>query len=117
MVALEHAFDHMKAIAQAGWRSPPSHPDLEPAHEALMLREHFTEMLRLESVRQEPADFRRLLQDSEQAAQALEVALRQLPPAAGQPQPPDSLKKHVGLIAANCKKCHETYRDIPLGEK
>jgi protein tyrosine phosphatase (PTP) superfamily phosphohydrolase (DUF442 family) len=46
MVHLEHTQDRLNQIAAAEWKSPESHPDLDPAHEALLLREHFTEMLR-----------------------------------------------------------------------
>jgi protein tyrosine phosphatase (PTP) superfamily phosphohydrolase (DUF442 family) len=117
MVALEHTHDHLTAIAAAGWRVPESHPDLEPAHEALLLREHFTELLRADYVQQQPDTFRDLLRDSETAAQELENELRKWQLAKGRPMPPESLQPSADRIAANCKRCHQKYRDIPLGEK
>lgn len=117
MVALEHTHDHMKEIAAAGWRTPPAHPDLEPAHEALLLREHFTELLRADDVRREPAEFQELLRSSEQAAQELEDGLRAWQSASDQTQPPQSLGRSMERITVMCKSCHEKYRDVPLGEK
>jgi protein tyrosine phosphatase (PTP) superfamily phosphohydrolase (DUF442 family) len=117
MVALEHTHDHLKAIAAASWRVPPEHPDLDPAHEALLLREHFTELLRGDYVQKQPKAFRDLLQDSETAAQELETELRQWQLAQAQQTPPESLSRAADRIAANCKTCHQKYRDIPLGEK
>ena len=46
MVVLEQFHGRVAAIAQAGWRAPAEHPDLDPAHQALLLREQFTELLR-----------------------------------------------------------------------
>jgi len=76
MVAMGHTHEHLKQIAAAGWQSPPNHPDLSPAHEALLMREQFTELLRTAEVQQEPKEFRGLLEASEKAAQELEDALR-----------------------------------------
>jgi rhodanese-related sulfurtransferase len=117
MVALEDTHEHMTAIAAAGWRVPESHPDLEPAHEALLLREHFTELLRADDVREKPEAFRDLLRDSETAAQELEDELRKWQLANDQPTPPESVQRSADRIAANCKTCHQKYRDVPLGEK
>ncbi|WP_197455935.1 protein-tyrosine phosphatase family protein [Stieleria neptunia] len=119
MVAMGHTHDHLKLIAEAGWRSPPDHPDLHPAHQALLMREHFTELLRSEEVLGEPDAFRQSLRDSEQAAEALEVALRAwaaTSPAADAP-PPESVQRHAAAISANCKACHRQFRDVPLSEK
>lgn len=117
MVAMGHTHDHLKLIAAAGWRSPPDHPDLSPAHEALLMREHFTEMLRTDYVQSEPSAFVEYLRESEAAAQELEDALRAWTPSATDAQPPRSVQQAMGKITSNCKACHEQYRDIPLSEK
>jgi protein tyrosine phosphatase (PTP) superfamily phosphohydrolase (DUF442 family) len=109
MVALEHTHDHLKQVAAAGWQAPPRHPDIAPAHEALLLREHFAEMLRTDAVKAEPDKFQALLRDSEAAAQELENALK-----AGQA---DQARQALARVSANCKSCHITYRDVPLSEK
>src|SRR5262249_23423023 len=76
MVAVDQHWDHVKAVRAAGWKAPESDPDLDPAHEALQLREHYREAARLESVRSRPEEFRRLLSEAEGAAGGLETALR-----------------------------------------
>ena len=117
MVAIGHTHDHLKTIAAAGWRTPPDHPDLDPAHEVLLLREHFTEMLRTEESRQQPVDFQEMLRDSERDAQEMEDILRKWQATANNETPPKVLGQLSGRITANCKACHEKYRDVPLGEK
>ena len=117
MVAMEHTNDHLKLVAAAGWRSPPEHPDLDPAHEALLMKEHFAELLRTEDVDQQPDEFKQLLRESEEAAQGLEDALRQWQGASASSELPESIERFSTRISANCKACHEQFRDVPLGEK
>jgi cytochrome c556 len=51
------------------------------------------------------------MQGGEQAAAQLEALLHQ------QPQDANKLAAALEAITANCKSCHQTYRDVPLGEK
>jgi protein tyrosine phosphatase (PTP) superfamily phosphohydrolase (DUF442 family) len=39
MVEIDGRWDKLKQIRSAGWRTPASHQDLDPAHEAMQLRE------------------------------------------------------------------------------
>ena len=113
MVELELTHQHVKLIAESNWRAPEKHPDLDPAHEALLLREHFTELLRTEQVKAEPADFKRLLEESERASRKLERLLSEWYANKGnQPFPPE-LSIHTKRIADNCIACHERFRDVP----
>ena len=105
MVALEHTHDQMKQIAANDWTAPAKHPDLDPAHEALLLKEHFAELLRLDDVTTRPAAFQESLRASESAAQQLEDALGQSPPAAA------AAKTALDTITANCTACHREFRD------
>ena len=116
MVEIEHAFDRLQQIKTAGWRSPPDHPDLEPAHEALLLREQFTELLRTPEAGRKPDEFRKLLQTSEHAGKTLEAQLRAWK-SAGYPQPvPKRIGASFERIANDCTACHRKYRDVPLEE-
>jgi len=117
MVNIGHTHDHLKEIAAAGWRGPKQHPDLEPAHEALLLREHFTELLRTDEARQAPDTFQRMLEDSSESARRLEVALRGWRPDTPSAKPPALLNRLSARISANCKACHLSFRDVPLSEK
>ncbi|MEJ7596143.1 MAG: hypothetical protein WKF77_31935 [Planctomycetaceae bacterium] len=114
MVHLEHAQDRIKEIAAAEWKSPESHPDLDPAQEALLLREHFTEMLRTEFVAKESEGFREMLRDSEAAAGELETAIRKWIDAKSPSPVPDSIKLSFDRVSKNCTACHQQYRDVPL---
>ncbi len=114
MVAIEHVHDHLTILAKAGWRPTADHPDLKPAHEALLLREHFTELLRTEAVMAQPDEFRRMIHDSAAAARELETVLE----AGDQgrswmPRAQAAFER----ITAHCTTCHTRFRDVPLSEK
>jgi hypothetical protein len=115
MVALEHTHDHLLKIEAAGWRSPPEHPDLDPAHEALLLREHFTELLRSDEAGEYPEDFRELLRYSEAAARELETGLLDF--AETTEPAPSIIAKSFAQITNNCKTCHAEYRDNPRSQQ
>ena len=117
MVELGHTHDHLELIADANWRTPNNHPDLDPAHEALLLREHFTELLRTPEVQSKPEDFKQMLRESEQAAKSLEDLLSHWQPTSHEPSPPPEVSMQAKRIAENCKACHVSYRDVPLSEK
>ena len=116
MVEIEHRHDHLKQIAQNQWRPLPAHPDLEPAHEALMLREHFTELLRSDDVNDQPAGFQELLREGEQHAQALEDSYRSWE-SKGRPNDLKPIHAALAAVNQNCAACHKQFRDVPLNEK
>ena len=121
MVALEHTHDHLNEIAASGWLAPAAHPDLDPAHEALLLQEHFSELLRTDHVSQQPQKYFDLMKDSEQAAVELTATLRDWHDKAasadlGRTSPPEALSRLSQRITDNCKTCHQTFRDIPRSE-
>ena len=117
MVKLEQTQEHLNLLAAEDWRTPREHPDIEPSHEALLLREQFTELLRTDEVRRQPAAFQELLRDSESAALELEAALTQWKSAAQDSVLPATISKLARRIAENCTNCHVRYRDVPLDEK
>lgn len=117
MVHLEHTQDRVKMIAAAGWKSPPSHPEIIPAQELLLLKEHFTELLRAESLATEPQGFQAMLRESESAATDLEAALANWNDSGAALPIPDALPASFEKIAKNCVACHTQYRDVPLSEK
>ena len=111
MVALEHTHDRLNELSTTDWKATAKDPDADAAHEALLLREHFTELLRTPDVMQQPAGFVKLMQDGEKAAGDLEAQLRQPQPNA------KKLAAALEATTANCKNCHQRFRDVPLGEK
>ena len=117
MVALEKTHDHLKTLSGNGWNPTVKNPDLDPAHEALLLREHFTEMLRTDEVQRQPDEFKKLLRDSEQAAKELETALLAFKHGGDAAKLPKEAPTSFELVTKNCKACHQKFRDIPLREK
>ncbi|MDX1948612.1 MAG: hypothetical protein SFU86_24710 [Pirellulaceae bacterium] len=116
MVEIEHAFDNLKVFQAAGWKPLPKQPALDPAHEALLVKEHYHELLRRPEVRREPASFQQILRDGEKAAESLETALRAWlkAPAA---TPPEEIGRAFTEVDFSCATCHRQFRDVPLGEK
>lgn len=117
MVEIGHTHDRLQQIAKSGWKSPSDHPDLDPAHEALLMSEHFTELLRTESVLNEPDEFRRLLRGSEELAQQLMNRID----ASSVESPSDleraEIENLMASLSTHCTRCHQQFRDIPLNEK
>jgi protein tyrosine phosphatase (PTP) superfamily phosphohydrolase (DUF442 family) len=116
MVEIEHHHDHLEQIANNEWQLLADHPDLASAHEALMLREHFTELLRSDEVKAQPTRFQALMKEAEERAQTLEDLYR----GWESKKPADGLKRlHAAFEAVNqnCAACHKQFRDVPLHEK
>ena len=114
---IEHTHDRLKLVAANGWQPTPEHPDVVPAHEALILREHYTELLRTDHVKAQPEEFQNLTRDSENAGKALEAALLEWKDAGNPAPPPRTIDAAFSVITKKCGECHEAYRDVPLVEK
>lgn len=104
MVEVDVCFDHIKAIRAAGWKTPANQPDLAPAHEALLLVEHYRELARLPDASQFSAEFRRLLAQAERNAESFEKSLRA-----------DKMTAEAAYlkVAQDCQHCHQSQRDRP----
>jgi len=111
MVHVDERFDHLKAAQEAGWKSVPNHPDIDPPHEALMLRELFHEMNRSEDILHRSEDFRERMQQSEEEIQRLEDLLVAWK-TAGHPDPaPAEINTAFKAVGESCKSCHKDWRD------
>jgi hypothetical protein len=104
MVAIDGRWDNLKRVKEAGWKTPPDHPDLDPPHEALQLVEQFREASRLKQSAERSDEFRRWLATVEADATGLERALRTDHAAAD---------KSFAKVGAMCIQCHAKYRDAP----
>ena len=105
MVDVDHRFEHLKAIAAAGWRAPEHHPDLDPPHEAMLLMELLHEINRTPGTSERGEDYARLLISGERAAAALRDALAAKPVRA-----PDAEAAFKSL-SGSCRDCHAAHRD------
>ena len=117
MVDLEQTHERLKLIAKAGWQRPADHPDLDPAHEALLLREHFTELLRTDYVKQEANAFKSILRESEEEARDLERTIHDWSSAPSKNRHLKAIQRLSASISAKCVSCHQKFRDLPLSEK
>ena len=101
MVGVEHAHDHLKLFAGNKWQPIKDQPALEPDHEALLLREHFTELLRSKEVMSKPERYQELMKEGEESAQNMETALKDWV-AAGRPaKTPDSASRRTAPPATS----------------
>lgn len=105
MVRIDQRYEGLLRSRDAGWKTPPDHPDLKPAHEALQLREWFTEMGRTPETRAKPADYRAWQRSSARDAAALETALRARNHARA--------SVFLDRLGATCGACHARYRNVP----
>jgi cytochrome c' len=111
MTAIDETHDHLRAIAAANWQPAADHPDLDPAHEALMLKEHFAELLRTDEVKNKAEPFQQILRETAEASADLESALRTAQTG------PKQLSATLAKVTNNCQACHQQFRDVPLREK
>jgi len=104
MLEIDAAFDHLKAIEKAGWKTPVDHPDLVPAAEAGRLAD-LLRVLADDYAKANPADFAQGLTENGRHASTLEESL-----VAGETDAA-RLSVQFKLVAASCKDCHGKYRD------
>jgi protein tyrosine phosphatase (PTP) superfamily phosphohydrolase (DUF442 family) len=111
MVHIDVRWEHLTLVKKAGWKIPKDHPDLDPPHEALQLMQHYRELARLPAVQKRAADFKAWLKDGEDAAKALETALRR----AVKEKDIDfkAIEKAYEQSHKACAQCHAKYRDVP----
>lgn len=103
MVTIDELYARLKLCQQAGWKSPPGHPDVSPTHEATLLREQFREAVRSETAAGRVDDYLKKLARAEQLAADLGVALK-----GG-----DKALVEAGFqrIGESCSGCHRDYRN------
>ncbi|MCW8131882.1 MAG: cytochrome c [Planctomycetota bacterium] len=112
MVHMDHAFENLKDCKKAGWTTPKDHPDLDPPHEALRLREIWTEVMRTAEFSKRPDDFKAWSKDAENHARDLEDALRAWKKS-GEAKPSEKVESAFKALQQNCNTCHASYRNVP----
>lgn len=103
MVRIDAQFELLLRAQKAGWK--PEGAGQDCAHDALQLRELYTELNRTTDVKRRPPDFRRWMTEGETQARKLEAALRR-----GRTE---EAGMSLGRIAAGCGTCHAKYRNVP----
>jgi protein tyrosine phosphatase (PTP) superfamily phosphohydrolase (DUF442 family) len=103
MAGVDRHWDNMKLCRDAGWTTPPDHPDLTPAQAALLLREAFHEAKRTIPADRFDGQFREWLADAESLASQIEDDLK-APKSA-------EATRSFDLLDQTCKRCHAKYRN------
>ncbi len=107
MVEVDRAWDHLKAIAAAGYRTPPDQPDLVPAREAARLAARLAESRQFPEVAAAGAELLRHFDQAEARARELGRLLRV------DPLPVEALARQFKLVGQSCNDCHQAFRDRP----
>ncbi|RYX86747.1 hypothetical protein EON83_00780 [bacterium] len=103
MVHVDERFGGITAIKANGFKPVAAHPDIDPAHEALLLREAFTELGRSEATTKRGADYAAKMKAAVDASQKLEDAIK-----AGKVEEANAA---YDATKASCGSCHKLYRD------
>ncbi len=104
MVGIDAHLEALKLSQKAGWKTPPGHADIAPAHEATLLWEQFRELARTEDTAKQTADYRAKLGEAEQLADSLRKLL-------SAPQDQIALDAALKQVGHNCAACHKKYRN------
>jgi rhodanese-related sulfurtransferase len=110
MVDIDLRWDHLKLVQQAGYAVPTSHPDLQPAQEAVLLWEHYREARRLPEAAERGTNFISSLESSEALAKTLEQQLRSWS-ANSSPDARAQLDASMIRVGQSCTDCHRQHRD------
>ena len=114
MVHVDEQWDKLKLVKAAAWQTPKDHPDISPAHEALLLVEQFREAARLPTHDSRPKDFRAWLQEAQIHAEKLEGILQA---GANAKVNADAAEQAFKALNSSCTRCHARYRDVPQAER
>ncbi|MCC6361734.1 MAG: hypothetical protein IT450_23610 [Phycisphaerales bacterium] len=105
MAEIDRAFERLGAVREAGWKTPPDHPDVVGANEATLLMEHFHELLREDEKKEWPADYRTWLSAAETAAEGIRSELK-----GGRST--EALDRNWTALKQTCSDCHAKYRNL-----
>lgn len=107
MVEVSRADDNLKLLSKSDWKPSSDHPDLDALNEATKLASVMERASRLDSLRDEPEDFRRWLADSVARSAALRDALASFARGGAV----KDVDRAYGALTATCTACHEVYRN------
>lgn len=106
MIGMDLALEHLQLVAEAGWISPVSHPDLVPAAEAGRLADLLRFASEGDRALQEPdARFAESLGRQSLQVTRLEALLR------ATDADPSMLDRSLDAIRESCVACHVDHRD------
>lgn len=111
MVQIDENLERLKLAQTANWQRPATHPDVDPAHEALQLMEKLRELGRTPESLAKPEGYRKILSENEAGAQALHEALVAWGRSGGRGQVPGAVNASMKAVTSSCTGCHKAFRD------
>ena len=105
MIEIDERFEHLKLIKHAGYREAAQHPDLAPAHEALLLHELLKELRRSRVTENRSRDFQVKLEQATAAADELRLCL------SADSVDHEEFKASFQGVTDACAACHRAYRN------
>ena len=103
MAKIDRAYDNVKLCRKANWGTPYEHPDLNPAQEALLVKEGLRESAR--NLAGEYGDeFKRWLTEGEFLAQEFEDSLKA-------DSAEDEISRKFQALQKSCRQCHDKHRN------
>jgi len=106
MVAIEKHLVSLTTLVQANGISSTTEPDLDAAHEALLLSECFTELLR--KPHSFGDEYSGLMKQGEERSEQL---YQLLSADSGNEFPKEKATRIINHLHVDCRSCHETFRD------
>jgi hypothetical protein len=112
MVDLNLAYERIKKLQASGWKAEGLQVETA-CSQLLLLREHFTELKRLEETKRYPVDFAEHLKVSEKAGERLLQHFQFQSDAIAWPDPKTigTLNTEFSTVSVSCTNCHRSYRD------
>jgi len=114
MIEVSRTHDNLKSLHKISWAVDPTHPDLDPVHEARQLAQSFEQIMALAAASDEPADFQGWLADAFESSRALHERLQSKDDHQSGGIAADRLAeidRAYSAINASCKACHAAYRN------
>ena len=109
MVILSRAHDNNVVMQESGWKTDPTHPDLDPINEATQLVQGYAMGQDLHEVRTAADDYRSWWDEGLAESQLLLAAVRAV--AAGDADAAARADLHFDAVRQSCKDCHGEYRN------
>jgi hypothetical protein len=113
MVNIEARFDNLMMARRSNWKVNTAHPDIDAAHEALILKEHFAEILRTISSDESSKEVREILREAHGVVSRMESQLNRRPLTA---ESVSALSVAITALKTDCRRCHASYRDRPTNK-
>ncbi len=109
MVPISRSHDALKKLVRRKWQVDPAHPDIDPVNEAIILKQSFERMLKMDEITGGPADQRAGIQHSVDLSRQLHSHLVRL--KAGDSSAAGEATRTMKALKKECASCHKTYRN------